>query len=212
MFHIEAYIYNIDYKYLLDYWLPRILENNSNNSLSLAIIRFLLISNHKPNFVAKQLASGLPQELKDTITAKLISTADDKIIDGLNEAIRKNYLTIEVKKMKIRNMVKGGKSMLKIELTLSEINYNELVERMIPTMLENLEKKDSKIATILSDMGNIPVQMITAALNVLTQEQKNELIAKIVATYNEDISKAVSETMKKQHIAVDIKDILVKNV
>lgn len=211
MFHIVTHIYNTDYKYLLDYWLPRMLENSSNK-LGLSIIKFLLINNHKPNFIAKQLASGLPQELKDTITAKLLMTADQKIIDGMNDAIRKNNISTEIKKMKIHNIVMGGKSMLKLELTLSEINYNQLMEQMIPTMLEKLQKKDSKVASILSDMGNVPVQMITAAMNVLTQDEKNELIAKIATTYEGEISQAITETLHKQHIAVDIKDLQVKNV
>jgi hypothetical protein len=211
MLHTVAHIYRINYKYLLDYWLPKILDNSSSKP-GVSLLKFLFLSNHKPNFFARQLASSLPQELKDTIAVKLISTADQKIIEGMNDAIGKNNITTEVKRLKIQNIVKGGKNMIKLEITLSEINYNELIKRMIPSMLENLERKDSKIASILSSMGYIPVQMITAALNVLTQDEKNELIAKIATTYEDEISKAITETLHKQHIALDINDISVRNI
>jgi hypothetical protein len=105
--------------------------------------------------------------------------------------------------------------MLKLEMVLEEINYNELILSLLPRMLSNLSEKDDKsgrLGKVLSDMGNLPGNMITAALDALPQEEKNNLVVKILDIYKEEITQLVKNTMEKNHISVDLSELQITNI
>ncbi|MBH1941341.1 hypothetical protein I5677_10595 [Mobilitalea sibirica] len=105
--------------------------------------------------------------------------------------------------------------MLKLELLLDEINYNALIESLLPKLLEDISKQDNKLGKVgqlLMDMKDYPIQMITAALDTLPQKSKNELIVNLISIYNEDITKGINHILEKQQISADVLDIKLNNI
>ena len=105
--------------------------------------------------------------------------------------------------------------MIKVDIVLEEIDYNEVVNAMVPKLLEILSDKDTKLASIskvLTNMGSSPANMINAALNVLSQDQRNDLLANICTIYNDDIRELINQIMMEQQLSTAISDVKIQNI
>lgn len=105
--------------------------------------------------------------------------------------------------------------MIKLDVVLDEIDYNEVIDFIVPMLLSNLSKKDNKLGrlfAIVSDVDEITSDMLKAALNTPPQQKKNELIVSILTTYNEDIMKQINKVMDKNDIYVSISQVGIENI
>jgi hypothetical protein len=97
--------------------------------------------------------------------------------------------------------------MLKLELVLKDIDYNSVAEQLLRKFLankSNQEDKAGKLAKVLLGMGTAPNNMINAALDILTQEEKNEFLVQLISIFSEDITGNLNHIARQQNIAVEV--------
>lgn len=105
--------------------------------------------------------------------------------------------------------------MIKLDVVLDEIDYNKVIDFILPMLLSNLSKKDNKLGelfAIVSDVDEMTSDMLKAALNTLPQQKKNELIVSILTIYNEDIMNMINKVMDKNNISVSISQVGIENI
>lgn len=104
--------------------------------------------------------------------------------------------------------------MLKFEVKLNEIDYNFIIVNTVPKLLKDLAYKDEKInklMAILSDLNVVPSSLLANALNTLSQEQVNNLIAEVATLYSEEIVNTINEYINKDQLIIEIAKLKVKN-
>lgn len=99
--------------------------------------------------------------------------------------------------------------MVKVEVVIKDADYGDILYRFLPKMLAGMKDKEdaSKIIQILSGMSNMPGTVAKAALAVLPQDVKDDLLVKVIDSYNEELKKKVNESIQKQGISCEVRDI-----
>jgi hypothetical protein len=72
--------------------------------------------------------------------------------------------------------------------------------------------KNGELAQLLLGMEEIPVRMLTASLDVLPQDGKDDLLVKILSIYKIDMVSFLNHILSEQQIAADIAAINMVNV
>ncbi len=212
---IKFKLINIDYVNFADRYLPEAFGDVTEDSkLSMKIAHELLVKNKITNGIAKGILKIIPQQTKDKVAFDVIVQNKDKIIESINNYFSSNQITIIINDILIKEPSKAGYSMLKFEISLNEIDYNSVITNLLPMILNNMSMKDDKsgeLAKVLLDMNEIPNQMIIAALNVLPQEAKDELVVKISSLYKEEIIDSLNHLVGEQHITAVVSDFILKH-
>ncbi len=105
--------------------------------------------------------------------------------------------------------------MLKFEVTLNEIDYSSLIINTLPKTLSNLAFKDEKVNKLMELLNKenvYPSILLANALETLSQEQLNNLIAGIATLYSDEIVEKVNEIINKEQLNVEIARIKVDNI
>lgn len=100
--------------------------------------------------------------------------------------------------------------MIKIEIELSDLDYNSLIDQYLPLMIEKLQQTDNPVALLISN--GMPASMAKMILKTLPQEKKDKLAADLINIYKDKISRTIEETADRQNIQVKIGDIQAKVV
>lgn len=105
--------------------------------------------------------------------------------------------------------------MLKLEVTLNEINYSSIIVNTLPKLLNDLAYKDEKINKLMALLYNqnvVPSVMLANAINTLSQEQINNVIVGIATLYSDEIVKTANNIINKEQLEIEIARIKVDNV
>lgn len=105
--------------------------------------------------------------------------------------------------------------MLKLEVTLNEINYSSIIVNTLPKLLNDLAYKDEKINKLMALLYNqnvVPSVMLANAINTLSQEQINNVIVGIATLYSDEIVKTTNNIINKEQVEIEIARIKVDNV
>jgi len=106
-------------------------------------------------------------------------------------------------------MVNIGAIMVKLEVIIKDADYGEIIYKILPQILANMKDKEDagKIVQILGGMSNVPGTLAKAALAVLPQEVKDELLVKILDGYREELKQKINELLKDEMLPCEIHDI-----
>lgn len=104
--------------------------------------------------------------------------------------------------------------MIKFEITLKDIDYGDLSYHYLPKVLNQMSKKEkvSKLVRILGGMHNIMGTLAKAALAVLPQETKDEMVVKVFSGYKEEITSVVNGIIKEKNIKLQVTTIDLKKL
>lgn len=105
--------------------------------------------------------------------------------------------------------------MLKLELTLNEINYTSIVINTLPKLLKDLGEKDEKVKMlleILSKHNVLPHVLIANILNSLSNEQIDQVLEEIGNLYSADLVKIINNLLKKEEISIELRSIEISNI
>lgn len=99
--------------------------------------------------------------------------------------------------------------MVKLEIMIKDADYGEIIYQILPSLLENMKEKEdaSKIIHILGSMSNLPGTLAKAALSVLPQEVKDDLVVKVIDGYSEELKEKINEILTKGNLPCEIKEI-----
>lgn len=214
MIIIRINLKHVDYDSIAERFLPDLFKNVTEESkLSMKVANELLVKNKITNNIAKGILKIIPQSAKDKFAVDLLKENKNLIIISLNKRLKDNQIDIRIISFKIAEIHQGESGGIKVEIILEEINYNTLLKSILPKILMLISKKDEKhrnLVKVLMEMKELPVEMMSAALAVLTQEEKDEMLAKLFGIYQEDIVDMINQKVAEQQISVVISDIGVK--
>ena len=179
------------------------------SDLSYLSILNLLIPGIDRSAAAKGIVKLVPNSWKDELALLITTLNQEKIIKEVNTQLKRKSINISVAQIDLSKFRTEGSRMLRLEVILDEIDYNGLVKNTVPKILENMaQSKDSNgaLAKLLLEK-NLPVKMLTAALDTLSQEEKDELVVSIFNIYKGDIKEALYRVLEQQNISLDIEKL-----
>jgi len=215
MFRIKLKIINHDYANIADRFLPDLLQGKvTDHKLSNRIANMLLVKEGSASKFAKGIIKIIPQQTKNNIAYDYITNNKDKIVESVNKYLEDSQTAISVADITIKDPDKVGNDMLKFEIILNEIDYISVIENTLPKLLISMSDKSDKqgeLAKVLLDMEEIPIKMIVAALDILPQQAKNDLIVKLQTIYNDDIIKFINNKVIEERIIAEVATIKIEN-
>lgn len=211
---VKLYARNIDYNSIVNTAMPFIAKGLSDkDSLFFDILKNIISDHGKPSGLSKLLVSAIPQ--KDKIAATLLSDFKNTLREAVNEQIRKNNIIAEIKTLNFKTIERNQVKMLKIEITVDDIDYGQTAANITPTLLVKLAEQDSKagkIVQLLMGMPDIPGNMVSAAIGAIPKDQRDTLFANILMEYRAELTDSLNKIIEKNNIKADIKSIKVTSV
>lgn len=189
MLFCQVDIINIDYEKLLS-----IRSGNSGSNGSFLSRTF-----------GKVVKSASP--LIDRNRSKIIQLLQSKITQSLQP------YGVVIGEVHGRDLIVGEERMFRIDISVNEIDYHQLVEYLVPKLLSQKAGSDPKLnglLTILQEFDRLPQKMLIAALDTLSEDEKNKLITQAFRVYKEDLMKIIAK--QEWSNAVDIHDINISNI
>ncbi|MDF2941334.1 MAG: hypothetical protein K0S01_192 [Herbinix sp.] len=216
MLKLKAKLIKVDYEKIAIRLLPDLFKNVTEDSkMSTKIANELLVKNKVTNGIAKGLIKIIPQKTMASVSFDLITHNLDKITESINKYFEGNYIALVILDMKIQESSNSEYEMLIVEITLKEIDYNLLIGNILPKLflaISGTDDKTGKLAQLLLGMEEVPNKMLTAALDVLPQGAKNELLTKMFSIYRIDILKYMNKLVNQQQISAVVSNIKVESL
>jgi hypothetical protein len=214
----KFYIHNIDYHTLIKMVMPYMAKGLSDRkSIFSDIVKGLISRQGKPRKITDLLVSIIPD--KDHTAAAILPHFNEELIQILNDLLSKNRIVAVIKAIDFKSVERTSGKMLKIEITLGDIDY-EKSANLAPKLFDQLTKlkgSAGKAARFmlsqgeLTGNGELPVNIIMAAIGAIPVSQRDELAAGILSEYRKEIKKALNELIVRNNIQAEIRDIKIQN-
>ena len=68
--------------------------------------------------------------------------------------------------------------MIHVDITLEEIDFDSLIDRYLPLIMEKLRDSDNSLSRLIS--GGMPANLAKAALHKLPQDKKERIAAELI--------------------------------
>lgn len=213
MLRVELYLIDIDYISIISLMMPYLEQwlSKKDNTL-LDLLKNIISKKGKPSGFSKFIVNVIPG--KDHIVASLISNNEAVFIEALNESIRKNGVVAKIKELDFNSAEGSNKDMLKIEVTIDEIDYEETIVNLAPMLIQKMSEQEgnsNKLAQLLLSTKDLPVNVLKAAIGAIPKEQRDDLLANILALYKQEISASLNAAIIKNHVKAEIRDINVRS-
>ena len=105
--------------------------------------------------------------------------------------------------------------MMKLELTLKDINYTALLLGFLPKILQDLKEKNDTAKTILSLLKKHNIELSDIVVNVLntfTREQLNDVILDGVNQYSTELINLLNNILVQQMLQVELESIKLEKI
>lgn len=94
---------------------------------------------------------------------------------------------------------------MKIEIEVDHIDYDNLVDRFLPVITDNLRASKNPVALLISN--GMPAALAKTVLKGLSREKKDELVAEIINANSDKIKGAVTELAASNKVKLRVKRI-----
>jgi hypothetical protein len=206
MIKAEICVKDIDYDSLLRFMVPLIeneLENQDNPILRMAAR--LIGKNGEPTGLSSLLVSVIPK--KEQIIVSLLPHFDKALRQNLNAMLMEYGISAEITGIESRAITIEHEAVLRLGLTISNINYEASVDVLLPALLQILYQKENKLAKPLSALKELPAKMIKAAIGVVPPNQRDELVIVFLKEYKEEIRSVLVNLLKGKNIRAKVSRI-----
>jgi hypothetical protein len=198
----------VDYDQIAERLIPEALEGAvESESLSLRIAGKLLVKGGETSSLAKGVLKFIPQQAKGAFAYQLILRHRERIREKLNQLLMRELPGIVLIDLRILDTEKGVYDMVKLEISLREIDYNSVSEQLVIKLLNNMSQKpdqSGKLAQTLLSLGDAPGKMVSAALSVLPQETKDQLLMELFAVYQEEVVESLNHIIQQQGFSAQV--------
>jgi hypothetical protein len=99
--------------------------------------------------------------------------------------------------------------MIKIEIELKDIDYDNLIEQFLPVMTERLRQSNNPVALLLSN--GMPASMAKMILKKLPPATKDQLTADLINSNKEQLVKLLADLAQQNNVRLDIGDLKAKS-
>lgn len=205
----RLYIKNIDYLSVVERLMPFIARELSDlNNVFTDIIKNIISKNDKPRAFTKILVSLIPN--KDELAVSLLQQYSYDILLYANKALHNLMIIAEIKSIKARTLDKACGRLIKLDIQIDDIDYEQTAVNLMPMTLDMIDK-DSKIAgkaiSIITKNYKFIEKMLRAALKDLPDDEKNEMLVNILREFRKEIIDAVNQAIVRNGVKAELKDI-----
>jgi hypothetical protein len=209
LINTKFYIKNINYDTIVELTMPYVVQwLSEKDNLFYDILKSIISKKGKPSKFSKLLVSIIPK--KTDMTAALLPHFDDVLVEYLNNLLMKNGVTAKITSIDFDSMERRQETMLKIEITIDNIDYDKTVEGLLPVILQKLsekEEKSSRIAKILKSLDGLPGNMVKGALGAIPKGQRDELAVMLLTEFRDELTETLNTVVNKNHIEAEISEI-----
>lgn len=100
---------------------------------------------------------------------------------------------------------------MNINLKISDINYDSIIEQSIPLLKEKAKTDNNIFLKTISGMLTMPGDIPKRMLNALPQEAKDELVVYLIKSNKSRIAELLQNTLANRGFALQIDDIEISN-
>ena len=213
MLRTEVVLSDIDYISIIDLLMPQmeIWLKNKNNAL-LELLKHAISKNGKTNGFSKFIVNAIPGKYLLLVTVLHKNKAI--FLDYMNETFRKKGIIVVASEFDFESFERGKEAMLKMEITLEDLDYEETIMNLTPQLLQKLaeqESNSSKLAQFLLSTKDLPVNMLKAAIGVIPKEQRDDLLANILMLYDHEITDSINAMIFTNNIKAKVKDLNIRS-
>lgn len=96
--------------------------------------------------------------------------------------------------------------MIKIEISLDQINYGEIANTFIPMLIDRLSSREDsgRIMQILNGLDKLPGSLAKTALNSLPEAAKEEMVVYFLEKYKDKIIDSINGFADENQISAEI--------
>ncbi len=201
----------IDYEKLAERFLPELFDHDEEETgLAKRLAGKLLVKDGEASSFTRGLLKLIPNQVSNSVAVHLILKNQERIRLMINQALE-NYLPgISVASLRFMEVKGTEHDELKIQIRLKEVDYHSVITRLLPKLLEGISSqpgKTGRLGKLLLTLGDKPDQMLAAALDILTQEEKDKLLKQIFDLYREDIVEGLNRVAVQQNISAVVAEI-----
>lgn len=211
MIKAKFYVKEIDYNAMIELAMPFIAKGLSDkNNFFFDVVTGIISKNGKPTGFSRLLLSLIPN--KDGVAASILPHFDEVFIEYLKEQLRKYRIVARIRSIKFETIERSHRKMLKIEITVEEIDYEQTIKNLAPVILQTLSEKEDKagkLAKLLLGLKDLPANMLTAAIEVIPKWQRDELLADILMEYQEELTGTLNALAENNNVKAEISEIKV---
>lgn len=164
------------------------------------------------NFFASamgKLISGgitiLPDSMKDAMVKRLFVLNRTAITAQINKKLSDNEIELEIKDA----VIEGSSKLMKIQLDVDNVNYNQIIVKFLPQIIGLIPKNDK--TTVFTDaldiVGDKLDMMVNDLLDKLDCEQKEQLLRLFVNHFSPKISSILNKLIADNGITAEINGI-----
>jgi len=202
---IRMKLIEIDYEKLAERFLPELFDDDAEETgLAKRLAGKLLVKDGEASSFTKGLLKLIPNQVSNSVAYHLILSNQECIRLIINQALEKYLQGIAVTSLRFMEAKETAHDELKIQIELKEIDYNSVITRLLPKLLEGISSqpgKTGRLGKLLLTLGEKPEQMLAAALDILTQEEKDKLLKQIFDLYREDLIEGLNHVAEQQNIS-----------
>lgn len=204
----RLYFKNIDYNSIVSRLMPIITrELSEKDNIFFTLLKKILCKNNKPSGFTKLLVSIAPN--KDELAATLICQNADEIQKYANEALIRFKIAASIKAIRAKTVDKGCDKMIKLEVEIDNIDYEQNITNLMPLLMDILDKNKitNKAIAILTENSELAEKMVKAAIREIPEDKRDELLADILTEYKQEIINTANRAILKYYIKAELKEI-----
>lgn len=95
--------------------------------------------------------------------------------------------------------------MIKLELTLDNIDYDDLIDRYLPLVRDHLQASSNPVALLLSN--GMSSAMAKKIVHTLPQQKKDELATELINANKKKLLSKATTLAEEQNISVNVVDL-----
>jgi hypothetical protein len=211
MLTIRIKMIEIDYEKLAERFLPELFDHDEEETgLAKRLAGKLLVKDGEASSFTRGLLKLIPNQCQISGSSPDTEEIRKRIRLMINQALE-NYLPgISVASLRFMEVKGTEHDELKIQIRLKEVDYHSVITRLLPKLLEGISSqpgKTGRLGKLLLTLGDKPDQMLAAALDILTQEEKDKLLKQIFDLYREDIVEGLNRVAVQQNISAVVAEI-----
>ena len=158
--------------------------------------------------IGKLISGGitiLPDSMKDAMVKRLFDLNRTAITAQINKKLSDNEIELEIKDA----VIEGSSKLMKIQLDVDNVNYNQIIVKFLPQIIGLIPKNDKTtvFTDALDSVGDKLDMMVNDLLDNLDCEQKEQLLRLFVNHFSPKISSILNKLIADNGITAEINGI-----
>lgn len=208
MLRMKTEVMHIDYDTLVELMMPHLVHwlTHQDNKLY-GVISKMISKQGKPNLFSRVLFSAIPK--KTEIMAWMIPHFNEMLMEYLNNRLKQYGVIAKVRELNALTIERSSKSMLRIELVIDDLDYEQTADNLLPIFLQQWSEKEeaSRLPNLLIGLKKLPRQVLGAAVRAIPKDQRDELTCLFLNEYKEELTNTLNQLLIKKNMVAEIKEI-----